>query len=102
MITALTEHMSSRIQAATTPAGMVDAYLVSLISYMGAHPRQVRIIAEALDNDTGIEDRPTSAARWKPLADLSSTAQRAGNYAAGVDARMLAIILGRFPETVTR
>lgn len=94
VIASLTEYMWIRMQAATSAAGTVDAYVISLIGYMDMNPRHVRMIVEALDNDTGIEDRPTSASRWKLLAGLIDTAKRAGSYREDVDSQMLAIILG--------
>lgn len=94
VIAALTEHMWTRLQAATSAAGMVEAYVESLIGYMGMHPGHVRVIVEALNNDTGIQDSPSSTARWTPLADLIDTAKNAGDYREDVDSQMLAIILG--------
>src|SRR5688572_8277878 len=96
VIADLTGHVGALIARAESPAAMVDAYVDGLIGYMAAHPDHVRLIVEALDDghDTGITDRPTSAARWRPVAALIDGAKDAGAYRPDVDARTLAIVLG--------
>jgi AcrR family transcriptional regulator len=96
VIAGLTGYVRAQIEDASTPEAKVDAYVRGLIGYMVAHPNHVRVIIEALDDDhdTGITDRPTSPARWEPLAALIDAAKAARAYRKGVDARTLAIVLG--------
>jgi AcrR family transcriptional regulator len=92
----LTGHVGALIARAESPSAMVDAYVHGLIGYMAAHPDHVRVIVEALDDshDTGIADRPASAARWRPVAALIDSAKDAGAYRPDVDSRTLAIVIG--------
>jgi len=95
VIGALTERVGAALNRAAGPAAAVDAYVESVIGHMAENPAHVRLLVEALgpENDTGIEDRPESAARWRPLAELITAAVRAGEYRPDVDAEALAIIL---------
>jgi AcrR family transcriptional regulator len=91
VIAGLTEHVGARIAQAASPAGQAEAYIRGLIGYLGAHPDQVRVIVEALDDDhdTGIPDRPHSPERWRPLADLIDAAASRHD----VDSRTSAIMM---------
>lgn len=102
VISALTDRVGAAVDAAAGPAGAVDAYLRSMLDHMAEHPRHVRVIVEALDerNDTGIEDRPRSAARWQPLAALIDAAVASGEYRPDIDSRLLAIVLGGAVDAV--
>jgi AcrR family transcriptional regulator len=95
VIASLTAHMQERIALAASPSDAVDAYVTSLMGYMAAHPSHVRVITESLDghHDTGIEDSPHSAARWKPLAAMIQAAVDDGGYRSDVDSRTLALML---------
>jgi AcrR family transcriptional regulator len=95
VIEALVERVGAALQVAPGPASAVDAYVESMINYMAENPSHVRMIVEALrpGNDTGVEDSPRSATRWKPLADLIAAAVEAGEYRSDVDGKTLAIIL---------
>ena len=96
VIAGLTAHVAEALAAAPTAGAAVDAYVRALIGYLADHPDHVRVIVESLDDahDTGIDDRPASAARWRPVAALVDAAKDAGVYRPDVDARTLAIMLG--------
>lgn len=95
VIAALTERVEAALQEASGPANAVDAYVASMLGHMAENPTHVRMIVEALSpaNETGIEDTPGSAARWRPLADLVDAAVTAGEYRSDLDSATMAVIL---------
>ncbi|RNL84581.1 TetR/AcrR family transcriptional regulator [Halostreptopolyspora alba] len=105
VIAALTERVGAALREASGPANAVDAYVESMIGHMAENPTHVRMIVEALSpaNDTGIEDTPGSAARWRPLADLVDAAVTAGEYRSDLDSVTMAVILtGAIDAVVAR
>ncbi|MDQ0646506.1 TetR/AcrR family transcriptional regulator [Microbacterium natoriense] len=93
--TGLIAHMRARIEAAPTPGAALKAYLTSQLDYLAEHPQHVRVMAESFtDPDTGITEHADTQARWRPLADLITKAQTAGEYNAQVNAEAHAIMFG--------
>lgn len=93
--TGLIDHMRARIETAPTAGAAIKAYLTSQLDYLAEHPQYVRVMAESFtDPDVGITEHADTQARWRPLADLITQAQTAGEYAAAVDADAHAMMFG--------
>lgn len=98
----LIAHMRARIEVAPTPGAAIQAYLTSQLEYLSENPRHVRVMAEAFtDPDAGVTEHRDTQARWRPLADLITRAQTAGEYNTHIDARTHAIMFGGAVDALT-
>jgi AcrR family transcriptional regulator len=95
VITALTERMSTAIEAAPTAGAAVDAYVTTQIEHLRENPAHVRVIIEAIDANAvrAGEHVPHAEGRWAPLAGLIERAVAAGEVRAGSDPKLLALIV---------
>ncbi|MFI6576176.1 TetR/AcrR family transcriptional regulator [Nocardiopsis sp. NPDC050513] len=90
VLSALIEHVAAAVGAAGSE-GAPTAYVRAMVGYLREHPRQTRMITEAMAHG---DERYDPAERWGPLAELIDTARRARGARTERDARTLAIIAG--------
>ncbi|MDA0564098.1 TetR/AcrR family transcriptional regulator; helix-turn-helix transcriptional regulator [Streptomonospora sp. S1-112] len=95
VLDALVGRVAAAVEAAPGPGAAVEAYVTAMIGHLAEHPGHGRVISEALRQGEriGVTDAPTSEARWRPLADLVSRAQEAGEYRADIDPRTFALVI---------
>lgn len=92
VIDALTAQVKAAVEARSGAAAL-EAYIRSLVAYMREHPAHVRIIIEAIVEDTGITDSPNAASRRDAVAALVEGAVTAGDYRPDTDAASVALIV---------
>ncbi|GAA0255387.1 TetR/AcrR family transcriptional regulator [Cryptosporangium japonicum] len=92
VIEGLTSHVG-RAVAARSGAAALEAYVRSLIEHLRANPTHVRMIVEAIVEDTGVEDVPRASSRRDAVAGLVRGAVAAGDYRADVDPVVTAVLI---------
>jgi AcrR family transcriptional regulator len=92
VIDALTAYVRAAVEPVAGSAA-VEAYIRSLVAYMREHPAHIRIIVDAIAEDTGIDDTPSAASRRHAVAALVEAAVNAGDYRPDTDATSVALII---------
>lgn len=86
----LVTHVGDAVDAASAENGP-SVYARSMIGYLSARPRHVRMITESLSVQ---EDERDTSARWGPLAQIIQQARRARGLEPDPDGRTTALIIG--------
>jgi AcrR family transcriptional regulator len=90
------EGLTAYVGAAVGPhagAAALEAYIRSLVGHLHERPERARVIAEAIQSDEEVTDRPDSTARWQSVADFVTAASAAGDYRSDIDPRATAIMI---------
>ncbi|MFB8387483.1 TetR/AcrR family transcriptional regulator [Microbacterium sp. NPDC055910] len=97
VITAFTEAVQARVEAATDPSDALVRFAHAHLDYMRDHRDHARVIAEALDDahPNELDDRPTSPDRALPVIALIEAARAADTSPAPQEGpRVVATALG--------